>query len=466
MNNQKTLNELNDRALEFWVEKIKDKAALVLEKRGLLVEDNQLREVLLKTPGIKIKGTRVFFMADKTAAFFEQYRKCHPFIPSVEYNLRGTEHAHHITAMDGQVRPITLQDIETGTRLYGALGAFGIRGSAPGIPQDVPPALRSLAQLIAGAKNKPGYPTFVPSEFKEEKAHIAECLKVLGYGTSIGVHLVSPLKFIGQEVENALEQLRGGLQASVGIGTMPMLGLSAPMSVLSGFVVALAEVAGGGMIFEILGVPMERLRISVNTYPVDMRSGNFVYGTPANLASTVIGRAVNRWLGTEITAKTFCCSAQTPGPQACAQKAAFTGLAAALGMKRFSGAGSLSVDEIFSPVQLIFDREIFNYVQRSCAMTAESLNDDLFLLDDLLENEEDNFMASPATAKYCRVLQWDSDIFPNRMLAQWETAGRPSEQEAAAAEIQRLLAGYDYRLPEDKASELDRIFDRAAENTK
>lgn len=460
---QQAFNVLDRSTLEPWVEKIADGAVRLLEKRGLFVEDESLRQTLLRNPAVIVKGPRVCFAAAKVIAFFDRYRKCHPFASPVEYSVTGGGHAHHIVDLDGRIRPITLRDIEIGARLHGALDAVGIHGAAPGIPQDIPPALRSLAQLIAGAKNKAGYPSFVSCEvLKQEKDYIIACLKVLGYDEpDLGIHLVSPLKFIGQEVKNGLERLRCHPQASVSVGTMPMLGLSAPMSVLSGFVLALAEVVGGGIIFEMLGVPTDRLGLWVNAYPVDMRSGNFVYGVPANFACTVVERAVNHWLGIEVSAKTFSCTAQMPGAQACAQKAAFTGLMAAMGKKLFSGAGSLSVDEIFSPVQLIFDREIFDYIRRSGTMVTESLKDNLLLFDELMENEEDNFMASPTTAEYCRILQWDSDVFPNRMLAQWESAGRPSENEAATAEIKRLLAAYEYHLPEDQAKELDCIFERA-----
>jgi len=49
------------------------------------------------------------------------------------------------------------------------------------------------------------------------------------------------------------------------------------------------------------------------------------------------------------------------------------------------------------------------------------------------------------------------------MLAQWEAAGRPEAEANALAEIDRLLAAYDYELDADKAHALDEVYSRARE---
>jgi len=227
-------------------------------------------------------------------------------------------------------------------------------------------------------------------------------------------------------------------------------------------VTALAEVTGGALVMQHTGTPLARLGLSVNLYPFDMRHGVFVYGTPANLVLTMLEREINRYLGTEINAKTFSVMAQRPGPQSCALKAVGTGLMAAQGRRLFSSLGSLSLDEVYSPVQMIFDREILGYVRRCVEMLAVVLDERLLLTDELAGSAADSFLEADSTLEHFRDLQWDSAIFPTRMLQQWREAGEPEAQHLAAAEVKRLLAGYEYELPLDQARALDDIYARAA----
>jgi trimethylamine:corrinoid methyltransferase-like protein len=448
-----------------WVQKVLDGAFAVLERKGLLVPQPQVLRTLAGATGVSVNDSRVFFAPSRSSGFLDRYRKCHAFSAQPEFALGTGAHAHHIVDVDGTLRPIVLADVEAGTRLEAALELedSGVRASAPGIPQDVPPPLQALAQLLAAATNKPGYPTHVPSTAPEAEGYIIDCLDVLGYSQSVGVHMVSPLRFEGDEVERALRIVRATPGSSVGVGTMPVLGVSAPASVLGGFVVATAEVLGGAMVFEALGTAVTDLGLSVNAYPFDMRYGSFIYGAPANVVCTLLEREINRMLGAEVPAKSFNTTAQRPGPQACAQKAAFTGLMAGLGKKLFSGGASLSVDEIYSPVQLIYDREILGYIRCTAQILASSFGEGMLMVDEIIRRGSD-YMAAESTVSSFRALQWDSGVFPSRMLAQWQAAGCPLEEQAAVKEIKRLLDGYEYHLPEDKARALDGIYVRAARN--
>jgi trimethylamine:corrinoid methyltransferase-like protein len=159
--------------------------------------------------------------------------------------------------------------------------------------------------------------------------------------------------------------------------------------------------------------------------------------------------------------KSLSVMAQHPGPQACALKGLFTGMMASLGRKRFSGAGTLSLDEVYCPVQLIYDREIVTYVCRTANTLAGALSEDLLLVDDILSEPEGGFLTADSTLRHFRELQWDSAVFPTRTLDQWVGAGSPLESEAAREEVMRLLGEYEYRLPEDLSRALDRVFERA-----
>jgi trimethylamine:corrinoid methyltransferase-like protein len=56
--------------------------------------------------------------------------------------------------------------------------------------------------------------------------------------------------------------------------------------------------------------------------------------------------------------------AKRPGVQAAAEKGASAVVGALAGSSSFMGAGTLSLDEVFSPEQLAIDREIADYALR------------------------------------------------------------------------------------------------------
>ena len=443
-----------------WVPKIIESAARVLAEKGMFAVSEELLTAVSGQPGVTVAGQRVCFEESVTVGFLERYHAARPFTPPARLTVSSGAHANHIVDLGGALRPITQADLEWAARLGGALGDCGLTAYAPGIHQNVPAPLQGLGQLLAGAKNKPGAAIHAV-HYPAAQPFIRECQTILGQGHGAGIHVVSPLRFEGQEVDEALALRRENPAASIGVGSMPIVGVSTPATALAGAVTALAEVVGGALLMVKSGTPPERLGMSVNLYPFDMRHGCFVYGTPSNLLLTRIERELNRYLGTEISAKTFSVMAQRPGAKSCALKGLATGLMAAEGRMIFSAAGSLSLDEVYSPVQLLYDREILAYVQRSREMMTDSLDEALLLVDEIIADTTGSFLGADSTLDHFRTLQWDSGIFPTRMLQQWCEAGEPDEHDLAVEEIGRLLAGYEFELEADKTRALDEVYARA-----
>lgn len=443
-----------------WIPKIINGAARVLAEKGMFVASDELLKQIAGHDGVTVVGQCARFEERVTVAFLDEHHAARPFTPPERLTVSGGAHANHLVDLQGDLRPLTLADVNWAARLAGALAGSGVNAYAPGIPQDVPAPLQGLAQLIAGAKNKPGQAIYAP-HYPAAQPFLKECHEILGQAHGAGIHVVSPLRFEGQEVEEALALRRQSPDASIGVGSMPIVGVNTPATALAGAVTALAEVVGGALLMVQSGTPPGHLGMSINLYPFDMRHGCFIYGTPANLLLSRVERELNRYLGTEIPAKTFSVMAQRPGAQSCALKGLGTGLMAAEGRRLFSAAGSLSLDEVYSPVQLLFDREILGYVQRTQEMLEQSLDDSLLLVDEIIADTTGNFTAADSTLQHFRTLQWDSQIFPTRMLQQWREVGEPCAHDLAVAEIGRLLAGYEYELPVEQARALDEVYARA-----
>jgi trimethylamine:corrinoid methyltransferase-like protein len=134
---------------------------------------------------------------------------------------------------------------------------------------------------------------------------------------------------------------------------------------------------------------------------------------------------------------------------------------AVTGKRVFSGAGSLSLDEVFSPVQLVLDCEIFRSLKRSVEIAETSFAENQLLLETILENTSGCFLTEPSTMEHFREWQWDSTIFPSRMLQQWRAAGSPDCVSAAADRSRQLLAEHSYVLDRAKMDALDAILAHA-----
>ncbi|HQH69507.1 MAG TPA: trimethylamine methyltransferase family protein [Candidatus Hydrogenedentes bacterium] len=441
------------------VERIVEGAVTVLDRKGLAVADAGLRKRLAGTPGIAVKGERAHFAPERTGDFLESYCAGREYRPASGFSVGATAHAHHIVDLDGASRPITLGDIEEGARLADALRGHGIVGGAPGIPQDVPPPLQGIAQFVASAKGSRACPAYALRALPEAEEYIAECCRILGVPYAIGVHVVSPLRLEGQEVDCALHMLRRLPDAPVGIGTMPILGMTAPATIPGGFVLALAEVLGAGMVFQATGAA--NLSLCVNVYPIDMRTATFVYGTPSNIAINLLEIEVNKRLKTEIQSKSFKTMSQQPDQQAAAQKAFFTGYMASRGKRSFTGAGSLSLDELYSPVQLVIDCELLGVAKRTAEMAESCLGQADLLVDAVLENAGGSFMTEPTTLARFRDLQWDSALFSSRMFQQWLAAGSPRCFEAARERARELARDHVWALDPGKSAALDAVYRHA-----
>lgn len=442
------------------ISRIREDALTVLEQKGIKIENADVRQTLSGVPGITVKANRAYFAPDYTEAFLAGYLAKNEYHEATRFTTGCLGHAGYIYDWDDQLRPLTEADNNEMARLIDALRPEGITGSAPGIPQDVPAPLQSISQFISGAKNSRSGPGGSGFKSLANDLLIMECEKVLDIPHWIGVHPISPLNFGGNEVEIGLELHKRFPDLPVSIGSMPTVGLSTPASIVAGFTVAVAEIVGAGMVFDALGT--EELSLSVNLYPFDMRYMSFIYGTPANIAINKLETEINRTLlHANIVSKSLRTMSQRPDSQAASQKALYAGIMAEYGKRNFVGAGSLSLDEEFSPVQLMVDREIMSSLKKTYEITETCFDEEHLLLDVILENEDGDFITDESTLDYFRDNQWDSPLFAAYQLQQFVSAGSP-ELYANAKEIARkLIRENTYELAADKALELDKLYDWA-----
>ena len=272
-------------------------------------------------------------------------------------------------------------------------------------------------------------------------------------------YVVNPLRIVGDSLRAILHF--ADRAAGFSSGSMPLMGGTAPIHFVGAFVQAMAEEMGGFVVLRLLA-PGKPVSFGVMAFCLDMKYGGIAYGSPEQNLCDMIRIPVNAFYGMEnVSTRSIRSMAKRPGIQAAAEKAASAVAGALAGSRSFMGAGTLSVDEVFSPEQLIIDREIADYAGRIAQgfeYDAEKLS-----LDIIAEcAERGEYLLHPSTLAYHRKTYWTPRLFEHMSLSRWQQLGEPELIREAAHMVEQRLSTYDFELPAEKRRELDSIYERAS----
>jgi len=383
-------------------------------------------------------------------------------LPDRPYTASAETRAFHIVDRDGvTVRPITRDDVVAGTKLVAALAGRGLYGSVPGVPTDVPPALAPLEQFMVGAEFSPtGGFTSQVCDIPTAKV-IREMNRVYGRKHRMSVQPPSPMILGGPELD-ILWHFRDDM-AYVNVGSMPLMGFTAPCDPVAAFTQAMAECAGGAAILHEL-LPETFVSITPHPEPVDMRTGAIVFGSPEWQLLDMLHRDVLGFFGVPRDFQLLHTTAALPGPQAFIDHTASATAGMMCGYRHFCAAGQLSLDEVFSPAMLILDLEMLDHVHRMVrgVYTGEGL--ELGQIGGVVEEVVRTatlFAEHETTLMNMRRQYHQPKVLARMSMNQWLAAGRPDQVRAAQAEADKLIAAYEYEPPRDVLVELRRIYEKA-----
>lgn len=155
------------------------------------------------------------------------------------------------------------------------------------------------------------------------------------------------LRVAGDAVAIALDYVRRGRPACLGISTMPIVGLSSPITLPGAFVENIATVLGTFALFKMMGVKNEMI-FHFDAYPFDMKWASMAYGTPEHILIHLLGSQVNRYYDPQVNdARPFHTNAVTPDSHAQVQRASFAAVAALNGSRRFTFGGMPGIDRVY-----------------------------------------------------------------------------------------------------------------------
>ena len=442
-------------------------AAMVqlLEQVGVRVLEESLRSALASR-GFRTQGEFVYVEAAVTREFLAAERAGGGGLSgpapvgdaSREITLGVCPYPQHVHDLaTDRVVPFTVERLIEAVKLVDVLAEHGVLSSPPGCPTDLPPALQPVMQYwVAATYSRQGRP---PPDPKAEVTfpYVAEMAEVLGHPIRhLPVYVFSPLTLAGESLRCVL-RFRDRLEA-IGVNSMAAPGSTAPIELGAALAMAAAEVIGPAILLrEALGLPVHWY---VSVHPVDLGSLAMVFGSPESTLFQLASRELNAYLGGgqwPPWADNPRTNAKLPGPQACAEKASLMTFGALLGGHHFGAAGTLSLDEVFSAEQLLYDLEIRDHVQRLVAGLDASVDPQLCVETVAAGLQAGTFAGLESTLSSYRDLYWRPRLFERDFVGAWQAKGSRPIREKAHRLVAESLARHEYRLPADLQAELDRI---------
>jgi trimethylamine:corrinoid methyltransferase-like protein len=289
--------------------------------------------------------------------------------------------------------------------------------------------------------------------------YIMEMGEVLGNPLkALPIYVFSPLTLGGESLDCVM-RFRDRL-SSVNVSNMPSLGCTAPINVGDAFALAAAEVIGAAILLkEITDLPVGW---GFGVFPIDLRTLAMVFGSPENFLLQLVTSEVRAYFhGTEWypAAGNIHTIASFPGAQACAEKTSLMTAGALLGARSFGSVGLLSLDEVFSAEQLVYDLEIRDHTQR-LVQGIDGDCDPERCLNDVMEGiQHKSFVPLESTVESYRQFYWHPELFNRQFFSASE--GAKTDREKAHEMIRTLLSQHEYELKPELRSELDKIVTKA-----
>lgn len=227
-------------------------------------------------------------------------------------------------------------------------------------------------------------------------------------------YMISPLRIPAYEAEQVMYFHARGLP--VRFSNMLSAGGTGPVTLAGCVALNLAECIGMGIVHRVLyGDCWWRLGGSIT--PLDMRTLIQPYGRPEMLLANLANLQLARHYGVSGGVHAGLTDAKLPSHEAGVQKL-LTALPCILAGEANIEPGLLSIDEVFSPIQMILDAELVGAVRR--VLRGFAVNDDTLAVDVIDQVGPGGlFTATEHTVRHFRQAQWEPQIWSREMVQSW-----------------------------------------------
>ncbi|MGQ9515468.1 MAG: trimethylamine methyltransferase family protein [Thermoproteota archaeon] len=444
-----------------------EKSLEILDRIGIQVSNEVLIDRIKGHRGFEFENRRIkiksYVIEDLVRELKKRRKGKHVEDEEVTIISLGYPGCSNILDLEtDRIEPLTKDRLIEATKLIDSLYEWGVRGEAPGAPVDIPPKLRRIAQCMIGYEYcRSARPA--PFESYEEAVYIKRMAEVMGHSFGIPIYVVSPLRLEGISVDRAIPFLEKGECEWISVSSMPLAGSTAPVYPIGAFIQGISEALGGYAILH-EAYPRVPIGFGINAYHFDMHYGNIVIGSPEQTLMDLFSIALGMYYGGELYgSRSLRTMAKRVDVQAQVEKASSATVGVLTGPGTFIHGGELSIDEIFSPVQLVLDCEIARYLTR-LAKGLEFTEDQMELSLKAIERcaPKGYYFTDETTRKDHRRIFWTPNLFDDSLL-------RTSKEgidiiKKAKETCREKIAQHDYILEESKKSKLIEIYRDATTN--
>jgi len=336
--------------------------------------------------------------------------------------------------------------------------------SPPGHPVDLPPELQFFRQAVNGFIWCEGFTPLEPTSIKIAPYYF-ELRDVMGKPvTDLPIYVASPLNISGESFDISLAYAHK--ISEVHVGSMPSLGANTPLNMVAAYAQTLAETVGGAIVFEALtGV---RAFYHTRILPFDFYDMTIPFGAPEMMLleciNTEVAARVRGDAYTGPSAVDMHVMAPRLGLQASCEKAALAAAGAALGATHMYCSGTVAMDEVFSPVQLLLDLEMLEHVQKMAdGLPNEDFEGDL--IEEIREGMKLGYFMSDRTLDRMGDYLWRPSFFTRKTFGVYSEKAFALEVEKAKEKVRELMAlPVTWKIDDNAEAEAESIFKRAYEH--
>ncbi len=450
------------------IDRMHQEALALVEEVGIQVQHQGIKNLLAEHAGVSIDKDTVRFRSDLVLKALRESRYDLPPYAKEGWVVDAGAHQTLYYDLDSrQIRPPTTQDLIELTKLG---DAFDMVGSAPVVPMDVPPHLQHILMHKVSYEHSRfrcndiyehmDKPTCECAEYVYEMAQAA------GKRFTYGVWTISPRSFDENALEVAYHLLDRGVP--MWISTMPIAGVSSPITMLSCLVQSMFEHFAGLTMLSLINTKSFNYIAPDDAFeadPFDMRYCTFVYGSAEYTRATLHKIALCRRYGIPLIAKTMNTAGKEPDAQAGFEIGAHTLIAALAGVRAFRTAGLLSCAEVYSAEIVVIIDEIMQFIRN--VLKPEDFSAKRLMVDEIRAvGPRESYIGRDSTFENYRGEYWIPELFSHSNLGQWREAGSRSIWGQANEMAKRKIREHTYRIGDDVRRELDRIYRRAASDAK
>lgn len=439
-------------------------AVRVLDEVGIQCDHEKAIALLIENGGVRHQNGRIYLDKDAMMAFYEQRRAealaAEAVAAPAQWAMGGQWNCLELCDPEtNQPRPATLEDCVAMTKLAVSLGAK--TGPIPVAPGVVPPRLRTLECERIALLHTPGMGGWLTATDADEVRLLRDMHRAAGRRYSLGLEgLITPLK-LNPVIFDTYFEHKDDPDIDIGImGGIPVAGSTAALVFPANFVLPLAE----DLALDFLSRSLSggKLRCAnLRLEPFDMRWANLAYGTPEQCLLIQAGCELRRELfGSLPRHGTFRTNGKVVEAQTMLERSMSFLWQAALGARIFGSVGQISLDEVYSPVQAVLDRETLEYGRRLFTGISERCWDrETDVVQIIAEGVADNgFLAHDSTVGMFRAFYGAGRMSEASNLNGWRTRGAVKLEDKARTEAKRLIDAYDWHLDEQRSADVEKIY--------